>query len=127
VVTIFPGNYEDYLYRKGREATPSSSAAAAAIPSIPFSRLDEQAGSGGPKQRRLNPIKLKQLRQRLPEVEEEITKLEAEITDCETRLQSFVSAEETRRVTELLARRKDELANLMDDWEELSQVIEANA
>jgi ATP-binding cassette subfamily F protein 3 len=126
-VNVFPGNYEDYLYRKSKtEEAVSPAVTAAPTQAAPATTAQAQPIEE-PKQKRINPIKLKQLRDRLPEVEEEITRVEAEISDCETQLQSFVSAEETKRVTELLATRRAELEQLMTEWEELSQTIEANA
>ena len=135
VVTVFPGNYEDYLYRKERatdaeEQEERGKGKVQSPPSLPIPIATNSNGSDEadePKRKRLNPIKLKQMQERLPAVEEEITKVEAEIVDCETRMQTFVSAEETKRVTELLATRKEELAALMSEWEELSETIEANA
>ena len=135
VVTVFPGNYEDYLYRKERSAEPQGQGERGkgkvqSPPSLPIPISSTSNGTDEadePKRKRLNPIKLKQMQERLPAVEEEITKVEAEIVDCETRMQTFVSAEETKRVTELLATRKEELSALMEEWEELSEAIEANA
>jgi ATP-binding cassette subfamily F protein 3 len=126
-VHVFPGNYEDYLYQKSRSQPPVEVAPAQpakqqpSLADVPIAEAEE------PKKKRLNPIKLKQIQDRLPQVEEEITKVEAEIADCETQQQSFVSVDETKRVTELLARRREELSALMTEWEELSQLIEANA
>jgi hypothetical protein len=50
--------------------------------------------------------------------------LENGIAECERELQSYVSAEETARWTELLAARRAELEGLMSEWEEVSQVLE---
>jgi DNA repair exonuclease SbcCD ATPase subunit len=61
---------------------------------------------------------------RLHEIEEEIARAEAAIELCETELQSFVSAEETQRQTQELARRKTDLRSLMKEWEELSEALE---
>ena len=69
----------------------------------------------------MNPIKLRQMKERLGDVEEEITKLEAGIAECEQALQTFVSAQETARLTELLATRRDDLESLMREWEEISE------
>jgi hypothetical protein len=61
---------------------------------------------------------------RLHEIEEEIARAETAIALCETELQSFVSAEETQRQTQELARRKSDLQGLMEEWEELSEALE---
>ena len=65
------------------------------------------------------------MKERLQEVEEEIARLEAAITTAEIALQSFVSVEETQRQTDLLNRAKADLEHAMNEWEELSQVLEA--
>ena len=49
------------------------------------------------KGKRLNPIKRKQLEERVHEIEEEIARVETAIAHCENSLLTFVSAEETQR------------------------------
>jgi len=61
---------------------------------------------------------------RLHEIEEEISRTEAAITQCETGLQSFVSAEETQRQNQELLNVKSTLQHLMKEWEELSGSLE---
>jgi ATP-binding cassette subfamily F protein 3 len=134
-VEVFPGNYEDYLWRKeGKaEAAPDPAlrthpAAASAIQvSQPGSEANQpgvaQADPGG-KQKRLNPIKLKQMKDRCQELEEEIARLEAAIASAETALQEFVSVEETQRQTVLLERSKSELDRTLAEWENLASVLE---
>ena len=77
-------------------------------------------------ERRLNPLKLKQMRQRRHAIEDEVTRLEVEIADYEQALSNYKSAEETLRVTELLDARRADLQNLMAEWEQVAQAIEAN-
>jgi ATP-binding cassette subfamily F protein 3 len=129
-VEIYPGNYEDYLWRKqGRAAAGAEMPRVAAIPSTsPDAPVN---GDRAPavdaaelKGKRVNPIKRKQMEDRLHEIEEEIGRAEAAIAVCETALQSFVSAEETQRQTQALAQRKGDLQSLMKEWEELSGAIE---
>jgi ATP-binding cassette, subfamily F, member 3 len=130
-VEVFPGNYEDYLWRKeGKGAAsdgslPSAPAPAAAVPIATNHQESEGQAAPEAKQKRLNPIKLKQMRERLEEVEEEIARLEAAITTAETALQNFVSVEETQRQTNFLNRAKADLEQAMNEWEELSQTLEA--
>ncbi|MGA9627990.1 MAG: hypothetical protein WBQ65_26185, partial [Bryobacteraceae bacterium] len=92
----------------------------------------ESAGPRGhpaPKsgERRLNPIKLRQMRERRKAIEDEVAKLEVEIADYEAALGRFVSTEETRRVNELLNARRADLEALLGEWEEVAQSIEANS
>jgi ATP-binding cassette subfamily F protein 3 len=86
-----------------------------------------EAASAAEAARRLNPIKLRQMKERRREIEEDVTRLETEIADYEAALSNYVSAEETRRVGELLAARRKDLEGLMAEWEEVAQAIEANS
>ena len=133
-VEIYPGNYEDYLWRKqGRdqrrdavaEETMKPHTAVPALSSVPVNG-DRAPGADGAesKSKRMNPIKRQQMEDRLHEIEEEIARAEAAIALCETELQSFVSAEQTQRQTEGLAQGKRDLQNLMKEWEELSGTLQ---
>ena len=129
-VEVFPGNYEDYLWRKQGgvsqsqvdSTSPESASGHSAVTSNGVPEKEEASAS---RQKRLNPIKLRQMRERVREIEEEITKLEAGIAECEQSLQNFVSAEETARATQLLETRRADLESLMKEWEEVSAVIES--
>jgi ATP-binding cassette subfamily F protein 3 len=125
-VHVFPGNYEDYLWRKQGQA-----GAAAGFEAV--SEAGEEAPEplpaepGARAERRLNPIKLRQMRERQDSIEIEVAKLEAEIAECEAALSNFVSVEETVRVSSLLEERRADLRALMAEWEEVSHSIEANS
>jgi ATP-binding cassette, subfamily F, member 3 len=133
-VEIYPGNYEDYLWRKQGRAAVAVEMPNTSVPSSGFSGVSSSTPVNGdrvpaadaaePKGKRLNPIKRQQMEDRLHEVEEEIARAEAAIALCETELQSFVSAEETQRQTQELARRKSDVQSLMKEWEELSGALE---
>src|SRR5262249_30213461 len=70
------------------------------------------------------PIKLRQMKQRCHDLEEEIARLETAIADTETALQTFISAEETKRQSDALAQHRTDLAACMAEWEELATVLE---
>jgi ATP-binding cassette subfamily F protein 3 len=125
-VTVFPGNYEDYLLRKEggaaqefRGGTPEKQAG----PTLDDVPGLERAKPG----KRVNPIKLRQMEERRSELEEQISSLEAVIGETETALAIFISAEETNRLTQLLAEKRSELSDLMSEWEEVSEFLQANA
>jgi ATP-binding cassette subfamily F protein 3 len=131
-VHVFPGNYEDYQWRKGgggstvaAAAEPEPAAAPVAPPPTPAAGQSDRAAKAG--DRRLNPIKLRQMKQRRREIEEEVTRLEAEIADYEAGLANFVSVEETRRVSDLLDSRRSDLNTVMAEWENVVETIEANS
>ncbi len=125
-VNVFPGNYEDYLWRKsGAGPQPAPSEVIPATQSPKPEPVAPAAASAKPG--RLNPIKLRRMKERRFEIEEEVTRLEAEIADYEAELGNFVSVEETQRVNGLLGARRGDLESLLAEWEEVAQTIEANS
>ena len=122
-VTVYPGNYEDYLWRKeGGGPQPQVEVAGVSKPA-------EVVADGAPKppEKRVNPLKLKQMQERRTAIEEQVTRLEAEIADYEASLTHFVSTEETRRTSELLEARRSDLTALLAEWENVAQSIEAQS
>jgi ATP-binding cassette subfamily F protein 3 len=139
-VEIYPGNYEDYLWRKqGRgnaaaEALRQALSSTIAVPVHSSTAAPSSApvnGNRAPasdsseaKGKRVNPIKRQQMQDRLHEVEDEIARAETAIAVSETALQNFVSPEETQRQTAEHNRSKGQLQSLMKEWEEISQSLE---
>ena len=80
--------------------------------------------TGESKSRRLNPLKRKQMEDRVQELEQEIAQVETTIAQCETALVNFVSVEETQRQTHGLESSREELASLMAEWEALSEALQ---
>ncbi len=116
-VNVYPGNYEDYLWRKQnpQEAAPTPEPAAGPRPS----------GSGnGARPKRLNPIRLRQIKERCETIEEDVARVEAEIAGTERELAFFKNAEESARLSTHLDRRRADLNALLREWEELSRLIE---
>ncbi len=129
-VEIYPGNYEDYLWRKQGgaaqlQAQTAKAAGLAAAPTNGNQRAVAEAVEA--KAKRMNPMKRKQMEDRLHELEREIAQTEAAIAQCETQLQNFVSADETQRVGQELSKSKGNLQGLMKEWEELSGILETTA
>jgi ATP-binding cassette subfamily F protein 3 len=121
-VRVYPGNYEDYRWRKEREAAGEETPLRASLPEIPV----ETAARPSQNQKKVNPIKLKQMQDRCAELEELIEQTEQDIRECEKALESFVSAEETQRQTALLAERKAGLEALLSEWGELSENLQTS-
>ncbi|HVY92815.1 MAG TPA: ATP-binding cassette domain-containing protein [Bryobacteraceae bacterium] len=147
-VTPYPGNYEDYLWRK------NGGAAATAAPEP--AKSDQQPKQHHPKQHqqprhnhkpqpqaqqpekpqpektkpqgtgRLNPIKLRQMKERQRSIEDEVTRLEVEIADFEQALSHFQSAGQSIEIAGLLESRRSDMTQLLAEWEEVSATIEAN-
>ena len=116
-VHVYPGNYEDYLWRKqGGPAAAEARIATEEPGPLPVA-------SGQPK-KRVNPMKLKQMQDRLREVEQQVAALESEIRQHEAALADFKSSEETVRLTGIVAARRTELEARVAEWEELSATLE---
>jgi ATP-binding cassette, subfamily F, member 3 len=116
-VHVFPGNYEDYLWRKeGKQIDLSLPVDGHAV-----ANHQPPATNHQPPAKRLNPIKLKQMQERCQELEARIAALEVEIAGYEKELANFVSAEETMRISGLANKRRTELSALLAEWEEVSQ------
>jgi ATP-binding cassette subfamily F protein 3 len=128
-VEVYPGNYEDYLWRKqGGSAKQNESIRqqlkiAEPVPELP-SNGNQASSDAGPKAKRMNPIKRKKMEDRIRELEAEINRAETRIAQCETALQDFVSAEESQRQSEELDRNKAAHAAFIKEWEELSQSLQ---
>jgi ATP-binding cassette, subfamily F, member 3 len=121
-VRIFPGNYEDYLWRKqGKPLDLEISAA----PAVSLNGHHAAPPPPAPAGKRVNPMKLRQMQDRCGQIEKSIAKYEAEIAELEESLSNFVSTEETLRVTKLVEQRQAELNTLMTEWEQVSAELEA--
>src|SRR5271169_2154245 len=128
-VELYPGNYEDYLWRKQGGAAKQTAAIQRDLAPAKIAHRMEAVETATPtngnappvessdsKGKRLNPIKRQKMQGRLREIEEEINETEAAIALSEGQLQTFVSAEETQRQAQELAMRKNDLRGLMKEW-----------
>src|SRR6266436_3500801 len=119
-VEVYPGNYEDYLWRKQGGAETLQKTVSLPSEAPPTNGNQKSAGA---QTKRLNPIKRKQMEQRVHELEADIHRLEAGITECEAALQTFVSAEETERRGRELHQHRRDLQNRLSEWEHLSEAL----
>jgi ATP-binding cassette subfamily F protein 3 len=136
-VEIFPGNYEDYLWRKegGQHVSPTLDDVPGAIRQKIEAPSEEKIaapsnGNGAaisePSKKRLNPLKRKQMQDRVQQLENDIGRTEDEIARLETALQSFVSAEDSQRQSQELDRHKANHASLLREWEDVSEALQAS-
>jgi ATP-binding cassette subfamily F protein 3 len=129
-IHVYPGNYEDYLWRKqggGSIPIPPADSPAAGAPDVAPAGAPPPSEPAKTAATRLNPIKFRQMKERFHAIEDEVTRLEVEIADYETALGNFVNVDETKRVTELLEARRADLESLMIEWEDVAESIEANS
>jgi ATP-binding cassette subfamily F protein 3 len=131
-VEPYPGNYEDFLWRKqgGAEKLQKQVSAAAKDTisenegrEIPVSAAP---ANGNKSSKRINPIKRKQLEERAQGLEGEISALEDSISSCENSLLVFVSAEETARLGRELENNRARLQELLASWEQISEELSAS-
>ena len=121
-VHVYPGNYEDYLWRK------SGGPEKLAVVPVPVKEPDREATAPESKKSRTNPMKLRKLQDRLKAVEQEVAALESEIAEGDRALGEFKSVEETVRISELVAERRQQLEARVAEWEKVSaELEEANA
>jgi ATP-binding cassette subfamily F protein 3 len=130
-VEVYPGNYEDYLWRKqGGSAKQNEAILQQLSPTVPHPQTPangkQPSGEATPaaKAKRMNPIKRKKMEDRIHELEGEISRAEAVISQCETSLQGFVSADESQRQSQDLERHKAAHAALLKEWETLSESLQ---
>ncbi len=130
-VEVYPGNYEDYLWRKQGGSEKQDKTIRQELkkvqpdPEIPSN--GNQVGntaSAAVKAKRLNPIKRKKMEDRIRELEAQISRAESLIAGCETALQNFASADESQRQSEQLDQHKAAHAALLKEWEDLSQSLQ---
>jgi ATP-binding cassette, subfamily F, member 3 len=140
-VEVFPGNYEDYLWRKqggqhvaptlddvpGAKAPRNEPSSAAKPRSVPANGngASETAGPNEAK-KRLNPIKRKQMEDRVHELEEEISRTETALARLETAMQNFVSADESQRQSQELDQHKVSHAALIEEWEDMAEALQGS-
>ena len=148
VVTSYEGNYEDYLRRKAALAEPEPAAEPPAKAEAPLPKASPRLAAAPPpigqtiviegglentnggaaqtkRARRLNPIRQKQMEDRVRFLEEEIPRIESSIAITEQQLGVFVSAAETQRLTTLAEELRRQLGEFTTEWEELSLQLEA--
>ena len=122
----YPGNYEDYLWQKGRGAAGQVDSAV----SVEASQPAQEVGTIGKREepetqpKKLNPILVRKMQERRDELEEEIARCETEITTYEVDLANFKSAEESIRLAKLIDERRAQLQDMMKEWEQIALALE---
>ncbi len=129
-VQVFPGNYEDYLWRKngGPEAMQAAAVemqrAHVPVVEAPPAIISAVTTPAAVNVKKVNPIKLKQMQERIRYAEDEMPRMEDRMAALETSLGNFTSADDSQRQTaELHALRRDHEL-LMSEWEEISTQLE---
>jgi ATP-binding cassette subfamily F protein 3 len=118
-VQVYPGNYEDFLAVKKREADPT--------PPPPPTLADVPVESGqtksAPANKRLNPMKAKQLEERCAAIEAEIEKLESEAAALDAQLMTQLMPDDARKIVDAAAIIRSAIEKLTAEWEEISEQL----
>jgi ATP-binding cassette, subfamily F, member 3 len=122
-VTVYPGNYEDYLWRK-ETAARAESAPQAEKPQVPEQPVVPEPAAP---QKRVNPLKRKELEQRCSSLEARSAALEEEAAALEAALAHFVSTGDTLKQAARLEQVREELAGILKRWEQASLALEESA
>ena len=134
-VHIFPGNYEDYLWRKAggpekaidnlAQHSVVGSATERATPDTAVEKA-EPVGSVAVKEpvKKLNSFKLKQLEEKVAAAEEEIPELETAIAQAEAHMAVYTTAEEAQRLASQVAGMRIRLSVVTREWEEMAEQLE---
>jgi ATP-binding cassette subfamily F protein 3 len=120
-VNVYPGNYEDYLWRKsGAGARPP--APGPARPAHSKTSTPKAAPKPGP---RINPLKLEEMRRRVAEIEQRSAGIEREIGLLEAQLAgSYRDHKEAARLAREIERRRALLDALLAEWEQAGAALE---
>ena len=125
-VHIYPGNYEDYLWRKqgGPDKVTNSITNEMQRPVLVTNAPEPAPVLPSASVKRLNPIKLKQLEDRLAFAELEIPRLDSAISATEEKLGVFTTADEAQRNASELDDLRAQRTKLLAEWEEVSLTLE---
>ncbi|MGH9506329.1 MAG: ABC-F family ATP-binding cassette domain-containing protein [Terriglobales bacterium] len=125
-ITVYDGNYEDYLYRKEHGGEPAPLGRAAAAVALPAP--EKPAADKAEKRRRLNPQKREQIEQAVKTLEEDIGRVEAELGMLEGAMSRQETFRDPSRAQSTVARyeeQKEKRAKLYSEWEKKSAMLEA--
>jgi ATP-binding cassette subfamily F protein 3 len=158
-VHIYPGNYEDYLFRKAGGIPTDSKQAMAALTQDAATNAKVDAATGmlkpvkhvgattatfesthevegslapvaktpQPPVKRLNPIKLKQLEDRVEAIEDELPQLEDRIAQAEAQQANFTTAAAAQQLAAELDALRTRHAALNVEWEDLATHLNEQA
>jgi ATP-binding cassette subfamily F protein 3 len=115
-VTVYPGNYEDYLWRKAGGASPVVAETA---------KADNTAAAPAAvkPQKKMNPIKLQKLQERVAEIEKALARVEAEAAELAGMIGKKPS--DASRLAVDLGGMRARIAELETEWEVAASELEA--
>jgi ATP-binding cassette subfamily F protein 3 len=125
-VEIFPGNYEEYIWRKegGAQAMEARIVAQQKTPTLDDVPKPIEVAAA-PAKKRINPIKLKQLQDRVVGLEKSIADAEGEIAELEAALANYSSASDPVRTAQRLDALRTQHEGFLAEWEKTSEELAA--
>ncbi|OFV96548.1 MAG: ABC transporter ATP-binding protein [Acidobacteria bacterium RIFCSPLOWO2_12_FULL_54_10] len=123
----YPGNYEDYLWQKSKGETLTATERSKQNDSAAFEQSISDNGKNkepAARPKKLNPIRIREMKARREELEAAIARCEEEIASAEMGLAEYKSAEESIRLTKLIESRRAELPVLLKEWEQVSATLQ---
>jgi ATP-binding cassette subfamily F protein 3 len=121
-VHVYPGTYEDYMWRK--QGGPETLAAIQQKDAEPVPVPAPAVPAAEEPKKRVNPMKVQKLRDRLKLVEQDVAKLESTIATTEEALGDFKSVDETKRLSDLAESSREALEARLKEWEEITAELE---
>ncbi len=123
-VHVFPGNYADYLWRKagGAEQIPTVKDVLIGVPPAEPVALPAPAPA-----KRINPLKLQKMQEHAQSLEARIAELESSMQNSELALADYPGPEQAMRLSALLETQRAELEQTMQQWEAITEELEAIA
>ncbi len=118
-VEVFPGNYEDYMWRKNADAATLAGKVTLAAPAPVSAPAKQQSNK--------EANRVKKLKERHQFLEDKVAQLEEHIANHERELAHFKSVDETLRVNGIVESGRLELQNVMAEWEQIGSQIESLA
>ncbi len=120
---VFPGGYEEFLWSRERRAADAERPAGKAV----SGELRAALRAAEPSMpRRMNPLKVEQLRGRVGAIEEEIESIEEDCRVLQLELASSSRSHARRRkVLQELEAGQRELQRREDEWAQLSEILAA--
>jgi ATP-binding cassette subfamily F protein 3 len=94
------------------------------VPSTPVPAPAPEAVQAAVHAKRLNPIKLKKLEDRVAAIEQELATIDSRIAATEESLGHYVSAEESQRTAASLDSLREQRSALTTEWESLASTLE---
>ncbi len=118
-ILAYPGNYEEYLAAKKREAEPEPPPP----PTLADVPVESTPAKSATVSKRLNPMKAKQLEERCKTIESEIEKLESEAAELDAQLMTQLMPDDARKIVDAAALKRAAIEKLTAEWEDLTEQL----